>query len=300
MATSLPDLSGRTFIVTGANSGLGLATTQALAGHGAHVVMAVRDLDRGRSAASSVAGSVAVRRLDLADLDSVREFAAGIIAGGLGVDVLINNAGIMMPPRTLTKQGFEIQFGTNHLGHFALTGLLLDTLRAGRDARVVTVSSGLHRGGAIHFDDLDGARHYGRVTFYAQSKLANVLFGLELDRRLRAADVPIRSLLAHPGYAATNLQITGPGRLRAAVMRLGNMMFAQDAAAGARSQLHAATAPDVSGGQFYGPSRWRELRGAPTVVQPDRAATDPATARRLWAVSEDLTGVRYPLPVPTG
>ena len=214
-ASRIPDQTGRTFIVTGANSGLGLATSRQLARRGAHVIMAVRNEAKGRQAIADLAdaqpdASLELRRLDLADLDSVRAFADRIHADGVPVDVLVNNAGVMMPPRALSPQGHEIQFAANHLGHFALTGLLLDILQTGNDPRVVTVSSGLHRRGHIHFDDLTGARKYSPIAFYAQSKFANVLFGLELDRRLRAAGRPVRSLLAHPGYAATNLQTSGP------------------------------------------------------------------------------------------
>jgi NAD(P)-dependent dehydrogenase (short-subunit alcohol dehydrogenase family) len=294
----IPDLSGRTFVVTGANSGLGLATTRQLAGHGAHVVLAVRDEAKGRKAAAQIAGqqpgaSLQVRRVDLADLDSVRAFAAAVHADGLSVDVLVNNAGVMAPPRTLSAQGHELQFAGNHLGHFALTGLLLDLLEAGRDPRVVTVTSDLHRGARIHFEDIDGARNYSGFAFYRQSKFANVQFGLELDRRLRAAGSPVRSLLAHPGFSATNLQTTGPTGLTRLFATMGRGLMAQDVERGALPQLRAATAPDVQSGQFYGPDGWREMRGNPTIVHPDPAAEDPDTARRLWQLSEDLTDVRY-------
>jgi NAD(P)-dependent dehydrogenase (short-subunit alcohol dehydrogenase family) len=297
----IPDQAGRTAIITGASSGLGLATAEQLARHGGHVILAVRDLARGeRAAAALVAGqpgaSLQLRRLDVADLDSVREFAAGIHRDGVPVDLLVNNAGVMFPPRRLSPQGHELQFATNHLGHFALTGLLLDRLRAGRDPRVVTVSSSVHRSGRIRFDDLTGARSYSRFGFYAQSKLANVLFGLELHRRLEAAGDPVRSLLAHPGYAATRLQTSGPTGLVRLLGRLGNRLVAQDAATGALPQLYAATDPDARSGQFIGPDRLFESRGHPTVVRPAREAEDTATARRLWEVSEQLTGVRFDVP----
>jgi NAD(P)-dependent dehydrogenase (short-subunit alcohol dehydrogenase family) len=297
-ADQVPDLAGRTFIITGANSGLGLATTRHLARRGAHVVLAVRDEAKGQRAAAEISdarpgASLEVRRLDLADLDSVRAFAAGVHVDGVRVDVLVNNAGVMAPPRALSPQGHELQFASNHLGHFALTGLLLDLLQAGRDPRVVTVSSIGHHGGRIHFDDLTGAQKYARVQFYDQSKFANVLFALELDRRLRAAGSPVRSLLAHPGVTATNLQTSGPTGL----IRLGgaivHRLFAQDVEKGVLPQLYAATAPDAQSGQFYGPDGWRELRGYPTTVRPDPAAEDPGTARRLWQLSEELTGVSY-------
>jgi NAD(P)-dependent dehydrogenase (short-subunit alcohol dehydrogenase family) len=211
------------------------------------------------------------------------------------VDVLINNAGVMFPPRRLTPQGFESQFATNHLGHFALTGLLYDTIRRGRDARVVTVTSNLHRGGSIHFDDLSGEKSYSPQTFYQQSKFANVLFGLELDRRLRAAGAPVKSVLAHPGYAATNLQSSSPSGLLRAVMKVGNLLFAQSAAMGALDELYAAVSPSAEGGKVYGPDGFREIRGHPVEVEPDSSAKNEETARRLWDLSEKLTGVSWGL-----
>ncbi|MEQ4725825.1 oxidoreductase [Nonomuraea sp. B19D2] len=297
-ADRIPDLNGRTAVVTGANSGLGLATTRELARRGAHVVLAVRDEAKGRRAAATIIGArpgarLEVRRLDLADLDSVTAFAARMHDRGLGVDLLINNAGVMGPPRTLNRQGQEVQFASNHLGHFALTGLLLDLLQAGRDPRVVTVVSDLHRGARIDFDDLTGARRYAPMRFYRQSKFANVVFALELDRRLRAVGSPVRSLLAHPGFSATNLQTSGPTGLLRTFVTLGRGLMAQDASMGALPQLYAATAPAVEGGQFFGPDGFRELRGHPTTVRPDPAAEDLQTARRLWQLSEDLTGVSY-------
>ena len=299
----VPDLTGRTFVVTGSNSGLGLATTRHLAGHGALVVMAVRDEERGRRAAAEIRAAhpgaeLEVRRLDLADLDSVRSFAAGLHERGADLDGLVNNAGVMGPPRSLSPQGYETQFAGNHLGHFALTGLLLDQLRAGADPRVVTVTSMLHRGARIDFDDLTGERNYAAMTAYGQSKLANLIFALELDRRLRAADSPVRSLAAHPGYTATNLQTTGPTGLNRLAGSLGNRLVAQGVERGILPQLYAATAPGVEGGQFFGPDGWREMRGHPTVVEPDPAALDLAVAERLWQVSEELTGVRFDLPAP--
>jgi NAD(P)-dependent dehydrogenase (short-subunit alcohol dehydrogenase family) len=288
-------------IVTGASSGLGLATAGQLARHGAHVIMAVRDLERGGRARAELVGRqpgarLELRQLDLADLDSVRAFADGVLGGRVQVDVLVNNAGVMFPPRRLSPQGNEVQFATNHLGHFALTGRLLTNLRAGTDPRVVTVSSSLHRNGRIQFDDLTGARRYSRVGFYSQSKFANVLFGLELHRRLRATGAPVRSLLAHPGYAATRLQITEPRGLLRLLGRIGNRLVAQSADMGALPQLYAATDPDARSGQFIGPGRLFGNRGHPVVVQPAAAARDPATAHRLWELSEQLTGVHFDLP----
>jgi NAD(P)-dependent dehydrogenase (short-subunit alcohol dehydrogenase family) len=297
-ADRIPDLTGRTFVVTGANSGLGLATTRQLTRHGAHVVLAVRDEAKGHRVAAELGAaqpgaSLHVRRLDLADLDSVRAFAAGLRDSGIAVDVIVNNAGVMAPPRALSPQGHEVQFASNHLGHFALTGLLLDLLEAGRDPRVVTVSSLMHRGAQIHFDDLTGARTYAPMRFYGQSKFANVLFALELDRRLRAAGSPVRSLLAHPGYSATHLQTSGPTGLTRLLGAIGNRLLAQNVEMGALPQLYAATAPDVESGQFFGPGGLREVRGHPTAVRPDPAAENPETARRLWQLSEELTGVHY-------
>jgi NAD(P)-dependent dehydrogenase (short-subunit alcohol dehydrogenase family) len=297
----VPDLAGRSFLVTGANSGLGYHTTRQLARHGGRVVMAVRDPGKGEAARQALRrelpdASLELRQLDLSDLDSVRELADRLVAESATVDVLVNNAGIMMPPRSLTRQGAELQFGVNHLGHFALTGRLLGLLRAGRDPRVVTVSSSLHRSGRIHFDDLTGERRYHPRDFYSQSKFANVLFGLELHRRLRAAGAPVRSLLAHPGYAATNLQSAGPTGALNLLLRLGNRLLAQDAASGAWPQLYAATDPRADGGSFIGPGGWGELRGHPAVVQPVGPAQDRELARRLWDLSEELTGVRFGLP----
>jgi len=295
-AENILDQSGRTILVTGANSGLGYVTSLELARRGARVLMAVRDEAKGRQAAERIRSQVRgarldVRRLDLADLDQVKAFARGLLAERMPVDVLVNNAGIMMPPRSLTRQGFELQFGVNHLAHFTLTGLLLERLKAGRDPRVVTVSSDLHKRGSIHFDDLDGAKRYGRVAFYAQSKFANVLFGLELDRRLRSAGLPIRSVLAHPGYSATNLQLSGPTGLLHLFMRIGNRLLAQSAEMGALNLLYAATAPDVESGQFIGPDGRNEMKGHPTFVQPVAAARDAELARKFWELSERLSGI---------
>lgn len=302
-ASDIPDQTGRTVVVTGANSGLGLSATKELARHGATVVLAVRSESRGQAAIREIrseqpGADLQVRVVDLTDLDSVRGFADRLHADRVMIDVLINNAGVMMPPRSLSRQGSETQFAGNHLGHFALTGLVLDLL-GGRDPRVVTVSSTLHKKGNIHFDDLTGAKSYSPGAFYAQSKFANVLFGLELDRRLRAAGSPVRSLLAHPGYSATNLQTTGPTGLMKFLGRIGNVVMAQSVQMGALPELHAATAPDVQGGQFFGPDGRGESKGYPTLVQPIPSATDPVTARRLWDVSEELTGVKFDLPRPT-
>jgi NAD(P)-dependent dehydrogenase (short-subunit alcohol dehydrogenase family) len=298
-ADRIPDQSGRTAVVTGANSGLGLVTARELARKGAHVVMGVRSMEKGDAAAAAILGDVPgarleVRRLDLADLASVREFAA---AQHEPLDLLVNNAGIMMTPKGTTKDGFETQIGTNHLGHFALTGLLLDALRQAGAARVVTVSSIEHYPGRIRFEDLHSERlSYGPRKAYQQSKAANVLFGLELDRRLSAKQSPVISVLAHPGYSDTNLQTTGPtGPAKWAMQFVGNRLIAQSADKGALPQLYAATAPDVHGADFFGPDGYRALRGYPTRVPPSTHASDPDRAARLWQVSEELTGIRFDL-----
>jgi NAD(P)-dependent dehydrogenase (short-subunit alcohol dehydrogenase family) len=281
-------------VVTGANSGVGYETCRVLAARNATVIMAVRDEGRGRAARERIrAGHLEVVRLDLADLDSVREFAGALIDRGAPLDLLVNNAGIGMPPYALTAQGFESQFGVNHLGHFALTGLLLPLLRRGTDARVVTVSSEAYRGGSIDFDNLNGERSYRAARFYRQSKFANVLFGLELDRRSRAAGLPLTSVLAHPGFAKTNLPASGGRGLTGLLLKFGNAVLAQSAERGAWSQLYAATAPKVEGGQFFGPGGRTGMRGHPALLQPDASATDVETARRLWTISTDLTDVTY-------
>ncbi|MEU1269761.1 oxidoreductase [Streptomyces sp. NPDC005799] len=286
----IPDQTGRTAVVTGANSGLGIATVEALAGAGAHVVLAVRDPQRGAAAAAGVHGSVEVRRLDLADLASVREFAAGW-QGDL--DLLVNNAGVMNIPESATKDGFETQFGTNHLGHFALTNLLLPHITD----RVVTVSSGAHRmpgSPRIHFDNLNLSGEYAPMKAYSQSKLANLLFTLELQRRLTESGSAVRATAAHPGWAATNLQSHDGSALRRLFMRVGNRFVAQDNKAGALPTLYAAV-QDLPGASYVGPDGLGEMRGAPTLVGRSAAASDPSTARRLWTVSEELTGVTFPL-----
>ena len=304
-AADIPPLEGRAIIVTGANSGLGFQTALALARAGARVVLACRDRAKGAGAlqrlrAEVPGADVEVAPLDLADLASVRTFAANFSAGHDRLDVLVNNAGVMAIPRRETADGFEMQFGTNHLGHFALTGLLLDRLLATPGARVVTVTSMAARGGRIRFDDLQGRRHYGRWSAYGQAKLANQLFTLELDRRVAGGAADLASVAAHPGYAATNLQMVGPQMSGSGLMermsQLGNTVFAQSAADGALPSLYAATAPEVRGGQFFGPDRLFGMRGSPKPVAFLEAARDPGTARRLWEVSEELTGVRYPIP----
>ncbi|MGN6868694.1 MAG: oxidoreductase [Solirubrobacteraceae bacterium] len=296
-AADIPDQSGRTAIVTGANSGLGLATARELARAGAAVTLACRDVGKGEEAAGRIRAAVSnatleVASLDLADLGSVREFARQAAAGQL--DLLINNAGIMAAPRRVTRDGFESQFGTNHLGHFALTGLLLPALLKAPAPRVVTVSSTLHRRGTMNFDDLQGERKYSRWGAYGQSKLANLMFCFELQRRAVQADTALLSLAAHPGYASTNLQFAAPDRFyEKAYMWIGNRLFAQSADMGALPTLYAATVPDLPGGTYVGPGGPGEQRGHPKVVTAAGKAYDESDWQRLWELSEQLTGVHY-------
>ena len=281
----IPDQTGRTVVVTGANSGLGAATADALAAAGASVVLACRDTTKGERAAAAMTGDVTVRALDLADLSSVRTFAEA--TGPL--DVLINNAGIMAVPQGRTTDGFELQFGTNFLGHFALTGLLLDRVAD----RVVTLSSGAHRIGKIDLSDLNWEhRHYRRWLAYGQSKLADLVFAYELARRLEAAGSSVRSVAAHPGYAATELQ-SHTDTFQDAVMGLANKVVAQSAADGALPTLYAATMPDVRNGEFYGPDGIGEVRGVPRRVDSSRASKDTRAAAKLWAAAVELTGVSF-------
>jgi NAD(P)-dependent dehydrogenase (short-subunit alcohol dehydrogenase family) len=288
---ALPDLSGRTAVVTGANSGIGRAAARELARAGARVVLAVRDEAKGRAAAAEMPGTVEVRGLDLAVLASVRAFAEGW-EGDL--DLLVNNAGIMAVPEGRTADGFELQFGTNHLGHFALTNLLLPHVTD----RVVTVASGAHRMGKIALDDLNWERRsYDRWRAYGQSKLANLLFTLELERRLTAAGSPVRALAAHPGWAATNLQGRTRNRIQDLVMAAGNKVIAQSDEQGAWPTLYAAT-QDLPGGSYVGPDGFHEGRGHPTLVGRSAAASDPETAAALWEASEQLTGTPFPLAAP--
>jgi len=281
----MPDQSDRTFVVTGANSGIGLAAARELAASGAHVVLAVRDAAKGEAAAAGLSGEPEVRALDLADLASVRAFAEGL---DRNIDVLVNNAGVMATPHRTTADGFELQLGTNHLGHFALTGLLLPRIQD----RVVTIASGAHRIGKINFGDLQSERSYRRWLAYGQSKLANLLFMYEFQRRLDAAGSPLRSVAAHPGYAATSLQ-SHTESIQDRIMAVSNRIFAQSDEQGAWPTLYAATTPDLPGGSYVGPGGFLEQRGNPKLVGSSAAARDEDTARRLWDVSEELTGVQY-------
>ncbi len=295
-AEEIPDQSGRIAIVTGANSGLGLITALELARHGAEVVIACRSLEKGESAADEI-GEVAtgpkprVLALDLGSLDSIRAFSAEFSSRRL--DLLVNNAGVMMTPQQTTSDGFELQLGTNHLGHFALTGLLLDSLERSDAARVVTLSSNEHKGGKIDFDDLQMERDYSPRGSYQRSKLANAVFAVELDRRLRAAGLPAISVFAHPGYAATNLQSSGPTGVAKKLMAVSNRVLAQSAERGALPTLYAATAPGVEGGEYYGPDGVAGMRGFPTKTEAITAAYESDVGQRLWRTSEELTGVSY-------
>ena len=284
----MPTLEGRTAIVTGANSGIGLVAARELARAGARVVLAVRDAAKGERAAATIAGEREVRPLDLADLASVRAFAEGWADD---VDLLINNAGVMAVPETRTADGFEMQIGTNHLGHFALTNLLLPRVTG----RVVTVSSVAHRTGKISLDDLNWERRsYDRWGAYGQSKLANLVFTLELQRRLTEAGSPVIAVAAHPGYSATNLQSRTENRLQNALMKIGNRLMAQSDENGALPTLFAAT-QDVPPAAYVGPDGFQETRGKPTLVGRSARASDGTTARGLWELSERLTGVTFPL-----
>ena len=303
-AADLPRLTGRSVIVTGANSGLGYQTALALAACGADVTMAVRTLAKGQDAAAEIRAlhpraQLEVDELDLADLASIRAFAQRWSAAHPdGLSILINNAGIMAIPRRATADGFEVQFGTNHLGHFALTGLLLPALIAQPAARVVTVSSQAHRLGRMDFEDLMGSRRYRAWGAYGQSKLANLLFTAEFQRRIDASGLSVLAMAAHPGYSNTNLQSAGPtmrgSSVGARMSSMANGVLAQSAAMGALPTLFAATMPGLPGDSYIGPDGFMEQRGHPRVVGRSKAAMSDADGRRLWTVSEELTGVVYP------
>jgi NAD(P)-dependent dehydrogenase (short-subunit alcohol dehydrogenase family) len=283
----MPDLTGKTVVVTGGNSGIGLEAARVFAAKGAHTVLAVRNEAKGRAAAATIAGSVEVRSLDLADLASVRSFAT---AWSGNIHVLVNNAGILVPPFGLTKDGFELQIGTNHLGHFALTNLLLPHIRG----RVVTIASNSHRKATLDIDDLNWTvRPYSRTAAYGASKLANLLFTLELQNRLARAGSATIATAAHPGWSSTNLGSTSYGRIANAAIGLLNKVVAQDAATGATPTLFAATEP-IAGGSYAGPSGRRETAGPPVLVGRSAAASDQVAAARLWAASEALTGIGFP------
>jgi NAD(P)-dependent dehydrogenase (short-subunit alcohol dehydrogenase family) len=292
---SIPPQTGRTAIVTGANTGIGYETALALARKGAHVILACRDMQKAEAAAERIAGerpagSARARQLDLSDLESVRRFSEGFAAEHKQLDLLIANAGVMVPPYSKTAQGFELQFGTNHLGHFALAAQLLPLLRRTPGARLVVVSSGVHHGGRIDFDDLNCERKgYSAWRAYAQSKLANLLFALELQRRLAAAGDALVVTAAHPGYTATDLQRT------AGLARLMNPLFGMRPPQGALPTLRAATDPGARAGDYFGPRRFFEMNGPPELARINRRARDLEVAARLWQVSEALTGVHFDL-----
>jgi NAD(P)-dependent dehydrogenase (short-subunit alcohol dehydrogenase family) len=302
----IPDLSGRTAVVTGANSGIGTVTARELAAHGARVVLACRSRTRGQDTLDALRvrlgadARLDLVELDLADLASVRR-AADEIRALLDerVDLLVNNAGVMALPLRRTADEFEMQFGTNHLGHFALTGLLMPALLAVPEPRVVTVTSNFHRYGRIDFANLNAERRYQKWQAYGQSKLANLLFTLELDRRARAAGSPLRSLAAHPGSSNTNLALAGPRMARNRWMTRATErvlpFISQSADDGALPSLRAATDPAALGNDFFGPSELLQMKGAPVHVGRTKRAQDVETARELWTVSESLTGVTYPI-----
>src|SRR5437588_4753242 len=300
--SDMPELKGRVIAVTGANSGLGFEASRGFAGRGARVVIACRNAAKAQDARSRIltehpGANVELMTLDLASLVSVRRFAEELAKRTDRLDVLCNNAGVMALPRRETTDGFEMQLGTNHFGHFALTGLVLPLMLATPDSRVVTMSSGAHKMGRIDFDDLHGKRKYGKWTAYGQSKLANLLFAYELDRRLQRKRVKAISVACHPGYSATELQSAGPkmegSSFMERIMELGNMLLSQDAATGALPALYAATAPDVQGGDYIGPDGIGEPWGHPKKVRADARSHDPRPAARQWKVSEESTGVSY-------
>ena len=301
-ADTIPHLTDKVAIITGANSGLGYESALALAGKGAQVVIASRNQDKAKTARDAIYNAhpnaiLDIIQLDLANLESVQRFAETFTTKYDRLDILMNNAGVMALPPRKTTDGFEMQFGTNHLGHFALTGRLLDLILATPNARVVTVSSSLHRQGKMNFDDLQSEENYAKWDAYAQSKLANLLFAFELQRKLEAVDSSTISVGAHPGYSGTNLQTTGPdmegSQIRRVMMKVANVLFSQSAAMGALPQLYAAVGPDVKGGEYYGPGGLMEMRGYPTRVKANDQAYDNESAARLWTISKQLTGVTY-------
>lgn len=295
LSANLPDQTGRTFVVTGATSGIGLVAARDLAVAGAHVILAVRNTAKGATVAAAMSGSTEVRELDLSSLQSVRAFA-DTFTGDDTIDVLINNAGVMALPEQRTADGFEMQIGTNHLGHFALTSLLLPRITS----RVVTVASGAHRMGRIRLDDLNWEQpgSYDRWKAYGQSKLANLLFTSELQRRLTAAGSDVIATAAHPGWASTHLQGNTGSRLQTVLMAIGNRVLAQSDEAGALPTIHAAVA-DIPGDSYVGPDGPLESRGKPELVGRKDTAKDAAVAAALWTLSEELTGVTSPLGLAT-
>ncbi len=293
---NIPDQTGKNILITGANSGLGLQAAIALSGKGANVIMAVRSLEKGKEAVARIKSihpnaMLDLMKIDLSDLDSIRQFSEVFHAKYTSLNVLINNAGVMaIPKRETTKQGFEMQFGTNHLGHFALTGLLLDLIKKTPGARVVTQSSGLHKGiNAIQFEDINWEKSYTKWKAYAQSKLANLLFTYELDRQFKNHNINAIATVAHPGFAETNLQ-----RYSGFVVKyLANKLLAQSAEMGSLPIVRAATDESSKGGEYYGPTKMGEMRGYPELVKSNEASYDKEAAKKLWEVSEKLTGIHY-------
>ncbi len=300
-AAAMPSLTGKTILVTGANSGIGYRSALEFARHGAHVLLGCRSAEKGKSALDRLMGEVGNAKaetamLDMASLPSIRQFASAFLARNTPLDVLVNNAGVMaLPKRETTVDGFERQFGTNHLGHFALTGLLLPALEAAPAARVVTVASLAHRNGKMDWENLQSERAYKPWDAYNNSKLANILFARELERRARQAGLRLVSVPVHPGVARTSIFENGPGTgsLKAKILQLLAPILTQDEAMGALPIEYAATAPNVQGGEYLGPGGMGEFKGYPKVVQPRPQALDPQAADRLWTQSEELTGVRY-------
>ena len=292
--------AGKLAIVTGANSGIGYHTALELARVGAHVILACRNPLKAEEARAKIAAAVPqaaveVAQVDTANLDSIRAFAESFVATGRKLDLLINNAGVMgFPQRTPTAQGFEGQFGTNHLGHFALTGELMPALLKTPHSRVVTVASIAHKGGRMRFEDPNWEKAYDPRKAYQQSKLANLMFGLELDRRLKRANADVASIIAHPGVAVTSIVSNGMGSgVQAKIANTMIQLFAQSDARGAWPTLYAATSPDAKSGHYYGPDGIAEIKGLPVEVQPKPHAQDPVAAARLWHISEQMTGVEY-------
>ncbi|RLJ86635.1 NAD(P)-dependent dehydrogenase (short-subunit alcohol dehydrogenase family) [Planococcus citreus] len=290
-------MTGKTAIITGANSGLGLETAKTFVRLGARVILAVRDLDKGKTAEQEIReespkAPIEVMKLDLSDLASVRDFAETFISRFDSLDLLINNAGVMTPPYAKTKDGFELQFGSNHLGHFALTGLLLPLLIHTENSRVVTLSSLAHRNAAIDFDNLDGSKGYKAMKFYGQSKLANLMFATELDKRLKQHGLSTLSIACHPGISSTNLFKIG-GREMPRIFKGLMNRYLQPATMGALPTVYAAMASGITGGEYIGPDGKGQRRGYPTLEKPDPAVNDEATRQKLWEVSEQLTGVTF-------
>jgi NAD(P)-dependent dehydrogenase (short-subunit alcohol dehydrogenase family) len=301
-AAQMPSQAGKTALVTGANSGIGYQAAVELARKGAQVLLGCRNASKGLTALERLqreapGAQAAVVELDMASLASIRGFAEAFVAGGGALDLLINNAGVMaLPTREVTADGFERQFGTNHLGHFALTGLLVPALLRASAPRVVTVSSLAHRNGKINFDDLQGAKKYVPWDQYNESKLANLMFALELERRAREQGSRLVSIPVHPGISRTAIFANGPGTndLKAIAVKILAPVLTQSDEAGALPTLYGATAPSAKGGEYIGPDGFMGFRGAPTVEQPRPQALDQAAQKRLWTVSEELTGVVYP------